>query len=189
MMRSNSVRILSACLLLTACTSTATTADAAVDALPPDGASSACSRGVLEADAELAPFVGPGADAESGALLPFDGSRIVSSTYLRIAPGAEQRFGELVGTIQGSLGTTPGLVAISFERSADCGSARTLVVWENAGAMYDFVSSPAHVAAMNEAPDVAAAGSAVVHWSTSDASEVSWAAATARIGLAPPIDP
>jgi heme-degrading monooxygenase HmoA len=152
-----------------------------------------CSRAELEADlvgndgAALAgqtKLAGPAVDPATGRLKP--GNYVISSTYLRMprSEAAQARFGELVGPIAGALMTQQGLVAFAFSQSEACATARTLTVWESEEAMYEFVSSPAHRAAASAGREVSRGGSAVTHWSGTEADAV-WAKGAAELGKSP----
>lgn len=151
--------------------------------------SSGCVGGELEPDLEALPPSGPGVDPETGELRPRpDGSAyVVSSTYgiPRLGDDDEaERYLQYFGAIQERLASQPGLVALWLAQSASCGSGRTLAVWESAEAMYDFVMSPAHLAAMNAADELLEPGYGVTHWETADPDEISFAEGARRIKAA-----
>jgi heme-degrading monooxygenase HmoA len=106
------------------------------------------------------------------------GNYVISATYLQLRqePMAQQRFGELMGPILAELQTRPGLLAISLGTSSRCGVARTLSVWQEDIAMFGFVASPAHTAAVRAVKEVSRGGSLVTHW-TGDAAQATWSAA------------
>ncbi|HEU4532705.1 MAG TPA: hypothetical protein VFS00_01260 [Polyangiaceae bacterium] len=147
-----------------------------------------CERGAIEADLNEGPpggapsivsptaprWQGPGVDPATGALRP--GNYVLSSTYLALRPEARPRFGELMGPISADLQTRPGLVAISLALSESCASARTLSVWESEDAMYGFVASDAHGAAVRAVGEVSRGQSVVTHWSGNEA-KATWAEA------------
>jgi hypothetical protein len=151
-----------------------------------DAGNELCRAGVMEPDANVLPFAGPGV-AAGGVLMPFTGEVNVSTTYVRINPDARMRFQDLSGAVIADAQSRPGLVALGLEISAGCSTARTLSVWESTEAMLQFVVAPAHAQAMMEATDVSLAGSTVVHWTTSDVAEASWDEAIERAGRAPPL--
>lgn len=147
--------------------------DPVTDAGPTD----TCDRAVLEDDlgSPAGPgwaLAGPGVDPATGELLPFDQPVVASTTYLRLRSevSSQQRFGQLMGPIQETLGTAPGLLAIGLATSDACGTARTLTIWESEDAMLGFVTSEAHVAAVQAVSEVSRGGSVVTHWSASDTS-------------------
>lgn len=143
-----------------------------------------CSRGVIEADLMAMPLAGPGVDPASGKLrAPKSGAYVVSSTYLTL-PGtaaAGQRFGQLMGPIIERLKTQGGLVAISTGTAAGCNTARTLTVWECLDAMYNFVASSAHSAAVAVVKDVSRGQSLVTHWEEADPTKVSFSTAALKL--------
>lgn len=138
-----------------------------------------CSRGTLEQDFGAAPLAGVG--VVDGKLRA--GSYVISATYLQLRqdPAAQQRFGELMGPIMADLQTRKGLVAISLGTSSRCGVARTLSVWEDDIAMFGFVASEAHGAAVSSVKQVSRGGSLVTHW-TGDAAQATWSAAAEHAG-------
>lgn len=142
----------------------------------PDGGASfaGCSRGALEQDFAAAPLAGAG--VVDGKLRA--GDYVISATYLQLRqePAAQQRFGELMGPIMAELQTRPGLVAISLGSSSRCGVARTLSVWQDDIAMFGFVASEAHGAAVSAVREVSRGGSLVTHWA-GDAAQATWSAA------------
>jgi hypothetical protein len=148
------------------------------DASPAPSATDPCQRGTLEADFMGSPLAGPG--VTNGVLAP--GRYVFSSTYLRLRPepAAQMRFGQFMGPISADLRTRAGLVAYSAGTSASCGTARTLTVWRDEMAMYDFVSSPAHGAAVMGVAEVSRGGSVVTHWSGA-ATEATWAAGARQV--------
>jgi len=130
------------------------------------------------------PLSGPGVDPETGELKPPPAAGyIVSSTYLRLKskPGEFQRFGELMGPIQQALAEQPGLLALQLSTSDSCSSARTLAVWESADAMYEFVTSPAHMAAVDAVGEVSRGGSIVTSWRASQTGEATWDEAVRKL--------
>jgi heme-degrading monooxygenase HmoA len=132
-----------------------------------------CTRDQMEADlAFFAPMSGPAVRAD-GSLEP--GRYIVSSTYLKLKPEprAQQRFGELMGPINQTLQNQPGLMAIHLASSGSCATARTLTVWKDEASMYGFVTSEAHLAAIQAVGEVSRGGSIVTHWAD-DERGVSW---------------
>lgn len=148
-------------------------------------ATSECSREVLEPDTQPSPIAGAGVDAMTGTLAaPKSGKYIVSTTYLTLKPGADvaQRFGALMGPIMAQLKAQRGLAAISLASSQKCGTARTLAVWEDEAAMYEFVASPAHVSAISAIGEVSRGQSLVHHFSETDAARaVSWSAVVTQL--------
>ncbi len=76
---------------------------------------------------------------------------------------------------------SPGLVGYQIARSAKCGYARTISVWETEDAMMGFVLSGAHSDAMTKVRDVGIDGR-TIHWE-GPAKELplSWPAARAKL--------
>jgi heme-degrading monooxygenase HmoA len=124
--------------------------------------SAVCTGDQLESDLESAPFEGPGVSASGALQLAANTEYVVSSTYGVPKPGPDgapitERYGQLFGAVQQQLSGQPGLLALKLATSERCGSGRTLAVWQSEEAMYDFVASDAHVAAMLAAQEGAAA--------------------------------
>lgn len=151
-----------------------------------------CERGVLEDDlvgqtAEGDPtpvvWIGPGADPETGELLPEEGAFVVSATYLALdaAPEAQQRFGEVMGPIMGELFANPALVAVQLGTSPSCGTARTFTVWRSLEGMMSFVAGDAHMAAVASVGEISRGGSVVTHWEVDTLEGLGWDDATARL--------
>ena len=153
--------------------------DDAVDAAP----SATCERGTLEQDNEpQAPLAGPGVDPETGELrAPPEGGYHMSTTYLQIKPDAQELFFELVGPIGQQLATQPGLVAVQLTSSVECGSARTLGVWESEEAMFEFSLGDAHQAAVGRIDEVSRGASAFATWTAASLDETTWAEAAGRL--------
>lgn len=151
---------------------------------PPDDVP-ACARGTLEPDlAFLFPMNGPAVDPTTGAIVPPPaGGYVVSSTYLamRPEPAAQQRFGELSGPLMAALTNRPGLLAIQLGMSQSCGTARTFTIWADEDAMYEFVTGPAHLAAMNAVAEVSRGGSVATHWTEARVEQMTWQAAAAQL--------
>ncbi|MCU0687999.1 MAG: hypothetical protein MUF34_38110 [Polyangiaceae bacterium] len=160
-----------------------------------------CARGTLEADlsnyqgqttyegevlAGQTKLVGPGVDA-TGKLKP--GSYVFSSTYLRMPTdgSALGRFLQLSAPMLESLPTLPGLVAFSFSSEPSCTALRTLTVWENEEAMFAFAASASHRTAVAATSEVSRGGSAVTHWSGTEA-DGTWTKSAAELTEASPFD-
>lgn len=140
---------------------------------------SQCARGHLEADFMAGPLMGPG--VVDGAL---DAAEyVLSTTYLELRqePGAQRRFGELMGPIMADLMKRDGLVAVALGTSQECGTARTLSIWRDDVAMMGFVVGDAHRAAMGAVREVSRGGSLVTHW-LGDQRDATWATAAQRAG-------
>lgn len=148
-------------------------------------APAACTGGVIEADLQGGPLSGAGVDPGTGRLLPPpDGaSYTISSTYgvPRRDAGVMERYLSMFGAIQAQLASQPGLVALQLVQSPSCGSGRTLAVWSSTEAMYEFVMSPAHLAAVDAVGELLEPNYAVTHWETSDMDEMTLEEGARRI--------
>jgi heme-degrading monooxygenase HmoA len=152
----------------------------------PGAVGDGCPRGTLETDIVYLPRTGPSIDATGTLMPPPAEGYVVSTTFLRLRAGDEagSRFNELFAPIATQLQTQPGLEALQLATSARCGTARTLSVWASAEAMYDFVVSDAHYAAVKAVSEVSRGGSVVVHWTAPTAEQASWDEATKRLTAA-----
>ncbi|WP_437730434.1 antibiotic biosynthesis monooxygenase family protein [Sorangium sp. So ce1335] len=151
----------------------------------PQDAAPECTGGVLEADLQAEPLSGPGVDPATGKVRPppEGASYTISSTYGIPRPGdaVMERYVQMFGAIQAQLASQPGLVAMQLAQSSSCGSGRTLAVWESTEAMYAFVMSPAHLAAMDAVDELVQPNYAVTHWETTSADEVTMAQGARRM--------
>ncbi|WP_437954653.1 antibiotic biosynthesis monooxygenase [Sorangium sp. So ce119] len=154
-------------------------------AATPEPSAPECTGGVLEADLQAEPLSGPGVDPATGKLRPAPegSSYTVSSTFGIPRPGdaVMERYGQAFGAIQAQLASQRGLLAIQLARSTSCGSGRTLAVWESTEAMYEFVMSPAHLAAMDAADDLLEPNYVVTHWETTRDDEMTLEEGVRRI--------
>jgi heme-degrading monooxygenase HmoA len=173
--RANKLRVtLALCLI-------GTSLGACDDESSPALTSARCASGSLETDLEDSAWNGAGVDRRSGELRLSEGHEyVVSSTYGVPVPGADgapvtEQYLQLFAAIQQQLESQTGLLAFKLSSSDACGSGRTLAVWESEEAMYDFVFSAAHTAAMKAADQVLKPGYGVTHWKTKSRSELTFA--------------
>ncbi len=163
----------SVAMLVLSCGVASTASDAGP---PPNVDESLCAREKLESDG-----------LDSDMLRSLDGGAyVISSTYLRLKrdPQTLKLFGELNGPLGEALGSNPGLIQAVTRVSESCNSARTLTVWKDEAAMYSFVASKAHAAAVAAVLDISRGGSLVTHWND-DGTGFNWQTATVKIGKAP----
>lgn len=163
-------------------------------------------------DAETTPYVDPGpADAPSradcpeddfmGAPLagpsftdgvysgPTDTPLVASSTVLYLVddPEAGARFQALMGDMMGALQSSEGLLGLAMGGSDTCGAYRTLALWRDEAAMWRFVGTDAHIAAMTAAVEIADRGTGTTHWTFDPATDtLDWALGKARTSEADP---
>ena len=155
-------------------------------AIAPDAASQVCTHQYVETDlappGATPPWMGPGADA-SGALVatPPASGWIVAGTYLRIDPAGRAELDGHLGALIPALMASPGLVALSLTMSAECGTARTLSVWQDEASMMAFVMSAEHVAAMASVSNISRGGTVTEHWVAHDVADAQWPSAFTRI--------
>ena len=177
---------ISAVIGLTGCDAeTALDAGPGTDAAPTSDAGM-CTGGVVESDLngvgpEAWVLAGPGVDPATGELTPRTEGFVVSSTYLRIRPTGQMRFGQLIEPVVGSMMTSPGLLAFALGSSEECGTARTMTVWEDEASMMAFVVGPAHAAAVSAIAEVSRGDSLVLHWNASTPDDASPSEAVRRI--------
>lgn len=135
-----------------------------------------CKAGVLEADLEMQPMSGPGVDPATGTIPPppSGSSYVISSTYGAPKPegAVMERYKKLFGAIEAQMKSQQGLLALQLSQSSSCGSGRTLAVWASEEAMYEFVSSQAHMDAVAAAGEVLQPGYAVTHWEAKTAEQM-----------------
>ena len=112
---------------------------------------------------EARPLSGPGYDPMTGFTGTPKATYVVSATQIYVRPEEQNEFFSQVGKVVGQLAETPGLVAYALGSDATCGDSRTIAVWESEDALYEFVGSGAHVAAMQLAPDLSFTGR-TTHW-------------------------
>jgi hypothetical protein len=66
---------------------------------------------------------------------------------------------------------------MSLGASEPCGSGPTLALWRSEEEMYDFGTSPAHVAALGAVIEILQPGYAVTHWDATSAAQLRFAEA------------
>lgn len=101
-----------------------------------------------EDDFGAMPFTGPGFDAQGQLIVPLEGDYVVSATVLKLRADAQvqEDFNAAVGAMFPDLFQNEGLIGASLGGSASCGTARTLAIWRDQGAMLRFAGSGSHVA-------------------------------------------
>lgn len=141
---------------------------------------------VFASGCEIAqPFAGPGfkdGKVTSKAAGPF----MASTTLLQLEDTneASDTFNKHMTILQEKLKTQPGLIGLSlaFTPLDNKAGYRTLTVWESEDAMFAWVASDEHAAAMQEMADLAAGG-AVAAWELKkdDVIPPTWDDAKARL--------
>jgi hypothetical protein len=146
-----------------------------------------CSASELELDLESQTLLGGTQDpGGSGFDLPSGGVYLVSSTYGVPRPGQDgapisARHQQLMAAILERLSSQPGLLGLQVSSSASCGSGRTLAVWQSEELMYQFVTSPAHLAAMNAVAEILQPGYGVTHWQASSPDQMTLTEAVLKL--------
>jgi len=118
------------------------------------------------------PFEGPGFTLDAGltAQVPDSGVFVVGATRLVVADGDEpmslfnERMPDIAAAIEAA---PPGLVGYSLRQNLFSREYRTVSVWESQDAMWAFVLSDAHFAAIEDADRIQAEGSRVVQFTVS----------------------
>lgn len=169
-------------IIAIACGSTATP-------IAPDAAEQACARGKLESDLRSpGPLAGPAVDPATGTLKPPPaGGYLVSSTYIpfKPEPAAAAKFQEVLGPVEATLRTQPGIQAIQVGLSSSCGAARTFTVWQDEAAMFAFVATAAHTNASAASGEISRGGGAVTHWIATSLDQATWEYAAQKLAATP----
>jgi heme-degrading monooxygenase HmoA len=140
-----------------------------------------CIRSVLETDLGQPALRGPGVDPTTTRLA--EGTYVISTTYLQVRSGEGMKtFQPLSRELTAFFSTSPGVVASALVGSPSCQTARTLVVWRDEQAMFDFVTSPVHRRAVQATATISRGGSVFLHW-TGPASEATWDEAVRRMSV------
>jgi heme-degrading monooxygenase HmoA len=145
-----------------------------------------CNAATLESDNDPSPWMGPAADASGKLQLDPSKKYVVSTTYGMPVPGPDgapvtAMYQQIFGRIQQQLMSQQGLLALNLAGSDKCASGRTLAVWESEDAMYDFVTSDAHTAAMTNVHTLLKPGYAVTHYQADALAQISWEAAVPHL--------
>jgi heme-degrading monooxygenase HmoA len=99
------------------------------------------------------PFAGPGWSDQDGLLLEHEGPLVLATTYLARASGGEARraFRDVMDGVSAELDSEPeGLVGTALGGRVLGREYRTVTVWTSEEAMYEFVTSEAHLRAMEQ---------------------------------------
>jgi len=154
----------------------------------------AASRAALYACEERAfvgerPLMGAGFDPARGGILGEAQPRYIvfaSQAY----PKPEQRdlFRSYVQAISAQLDASPGALAHALGTDAACGVGRTLSVWANEAALFDFATTGAHAEAMSRGSEYFISFK-TTYWSIAadDVSSVDWDDGRARLEETEPV--
>ncbi len=136
-----------------------------------------------EVDFAPTAFSGPGFN-DDGLIAPVQDSYMIGTTAVVINPEQETRFFKLSGAVFATIADFDGFIGFSVGTSTVCGTARTLTAWRDEEAMFKFVVSDVHSAAMAETQLVTTVG-ATTHY-TAGAAEFppSWQVAKEQVGKA-----
>lgn len=150
-------------LATTACDNSDSSASAS-DADPAGGTSSDPAPPLAEELCEetdrevIVAWTGPGASPDGELLELGEGPYWLHSTWAVAAAQQESEFLAHATAVIAATQEIPGLVAVTASRSERCGGLRTLGVWESQEAMFQLLSSPAHIEAVNQAARVSSIG-------------------------------
>ena len=136
---------------------------AAACAAPPDD--TVCLKSTIEPDLSTLQWQGPG--LVNGAIPP--GQYVVAATYLKGKAEGFDTFQKVLVPLIDALPKTDGVLGFATMNSSACFTARTLSVWRDEAAMFKFVASPAHAAAMTKGSQISRGGSLTTHWADTEA--------------------
>lgn len=178
---------LSLVLMFSGCDDPAATADETGPAEPAPTPAElfACDTGQF---AISKPLVGPGFDpAKGGVLGEPQPTYVVHATQLFLRPDRLAEFQAIADPVSAQLDQTEGLLAYSYAGDTGCYEAATLGIWASEAALYKFVGSGAHAAAMGQASDVGFTGR-LTHWTVTadELAAIDWPAARARLARVEP---
>jgi heme-degrading monooxygenase HmoA len=138
---------------------------------------------------EARPLSGTNFDLSQGGFLtePTQQTFVVHATQIYVPPDQSDRFFELTGPMFGTLPEFPGNVAWTVGGDDTCLVNRTMGIWESEEALYAFVGSPEHAAAMAETTTVSYTGR-TTHWTVTkeEAEALSWDVARAKLAEVEP---
>jgi hypothetical protein len=154
----------------------------------------AASRAALYACEERAfvgqrPLMGPGFDPARGGLLgETQPSYVVFASQAYPKPEQRERFGSYVRAISAQLDASPGALAHALGTDAVCGVGRTLSLWANEAALFDFATTGAHADAMSRGSEYFISFK-TTYWSIAadDVSSIDWDDGRAKLEEAEPI--
>lgn len=144
-----------------------------------------CSRDVLESDGfKAGPMSGPAVDPATGELANLPSTFVVSTTYLTLKQdqATKDLFFKALGPVQAQMKGATGLLAVQLQMSNECATARTLSVWKDEGAMFEFATGSAHQDAANQIDTISRGQSVVLHWDGTTASDATWETAAKKLG-------
>lgn len=134
----------------------------------------------------ILPWTGPGASTP-GELDPLDSDEyVLHATWLVARPGMEQEVIARSIDIIAAVRDIPGFVAASASRSERCGYLRTIGIWESDAAMFQLLTSSAHIEAVLRATTLSSTGK-TTRWTgaAADARALDWDVSRARLDEVP----
>lgn len=152
------------------------------DDAPVDDESTATLAACNEADFEAAPFQGPYFDEAGQLMMPLPESYVVATTAGWVKSGEQytSKFDDHMGPVIEDVSQRDGMIGLTMGMSEQCGSARTLSVWRDEAALYEFVFGDAHGAAMGIVGD-SMRGWETTHWTESSTDAPTWQSAKAKL--------
>lgn len=130
------------------------------------------------------PLAGANFDVDQGGFLvePTQQTFVAHATQIYVRPEQSDRFFELTGPMFATLPTFPGNVAYTVGGDDSCLVSRTMGLWESEEALYAFVGSPEHAAAMAETTTLSYTGR-TTHWTVTkeEAEALTWDVARAKL--------
>ncbi len=135
------------------------------------------------------PLSGATFDIDQGGFLtePTQETFVVHATQIYVKPEQSDRFFQLTGPMFATLPEFPGNVAWTVGGDDSCLVSRTMGIWESEEALYAFVGSPEHAAAMAETTALSYTGR-TTHWTVTkeEAEALSWDVARAKLDAIEP---
>jgi heme-degrading monooxygenase HmoA len=133
---------------------------------------------------EARPLSGTNFDVDQGGFLtePTQETFVVHATQIYVKPEQSDRFFELTGPMFATLPEFAGNVAWTVGGDDSCLVSRTMGIWESEEALYAFVGSPEHAAAMAETTALSYTGR-TTHWTVTkeQAEALTWDVARAKL--------
>ncbi len=130
----------------------------------PNPDDSVCLKGSIEPD--LSGTEWKGAGVVDGKLTP--GNYVIAATYIKLSNDGYSTFQKVLKPIEEALPSTDGLIGYRTLGSRECFTGRTISVWRDEAAVYRFVASDAHAAAMAKGSELSRGGSLTTHWADTE---------------------
>lgn len=115
----------------------------------------ACEEVALQ---DARPLSGPGYDVATGFVGAPQSSYVIHTTQIYVRPEQQAEFFKESAKVMAQMDATDGVVAYTVALDQGCGVARTMGVWISEEAIYAFVGSGAHAAAMQRTTELSFTG-------------------------------